>query len=204
MSILVKGCFNWIGFHIVDHLLKEGYEVKGIQTTSSKQSTHLSYFFDRHTGFSLIDDKESQHVQTALLVNESGSDVINASRTIVVSEQPDLENMKDHQIVIKQPLLFGEWMPIQDNGCYYLNEYIPFDSVKFREQAIWIHDFTKKIVTLLAKKALPQIINVERNQNGAFSGLTLDNTFHIQDNTPIDSKVEDVLDHYKRFNQYYE
>src|SRR5690625_5291106 len=203
MSILVKDCFHWIGFHIVDQLLIDGYEVKGIQTSSSKKTAHLSMFFDRHSHFSLIEDETACETDTALLINQHTTDGINASRFMMIGEHVDIEALTADQIAIQQPLLFGEWMPIYEDGCYYLNDHIPFDSPRFHEQAIYIHDFTKMIVALLKQDNLPNVINMQTVKNDSILGLTLDNTYHIQDNTPIENKLQDVLKHHKQFKHYY-
>src|SRR5699024_12111682 len=71
----------------------------------------------------------------------------------IFGEHLDIEALTADQIAIQQPLLFGKWMPIYEDGCYYLNDHIPFDSPRFHEQAIYIHDFTKMIVALLKQRS---------------------------------------------------
>lgn len=203
MSILVKDCFHWIGFHIVDQLLTDGYKVKGIQTAFSEKTAHLSMFFDRHSHFSLIEDGAACEADTALLINQHTTDGINASRIMMIDEHVDIETLTASQIAIQQPLLFGEWMPIYEGGCYYLNDHISFDSFRFRKQAIYIRDFTKVIVDLLKQNNLPNVINMQADKSDSTLGLTLDNTYHIQDNTPIENKLQDVLKHHKQFKHYY-
>src|SRR5699024_4174874 len=122
MSILVKDCFHWVGFHIVDQLLMDGYEVKGIQTSSSKKTDHLSMFFDRHSHFTLIEDVAACKTDTALLIMQHTKDSINASRMMMISDLLDIEALTADQIAIQQPLLCGIWMPIYEDGCYYLND----------------------------------------------------------------------------------
>src|SRR5699024_11371141 len=105
--------------------------------------------------------------------------------------------------VIQYPLLYDIWNDIYEDECYYLNDHIPYDSPIIHEQAIYIHVFTKMIVAFLKQTNLPNVINMQTNKNDSTLGLTLDNTYHIQDNISIENKLRDVLKHYKQFKHFY-
>lgn len=204
MTVLVQNCFHWVGFHIVNQLLEDGYTVKGIDFSTEQASDHLSMFFARHASFSLIEPNVDESFNVSIVINSPQyADNIDATHHIVIDETNRQLIEHVNSTYIKQPLLFGKWMPIRDKGVFYCNNHIAFDSEAFLENAIYINDFTKMISQLLKKRDIPTFLDVQYDKIEESPTLILDNTVYIRDNTPIERKIEEVLTHYKQFEKYY-
>src|SRR5699024_11747942 len=92
MIFLVENCFHWLGFHIINRLLDNGYQVDGMDDLDTDKKEHLSMFVGRNELFRQITSRER-------------------NTDYDISMQADarkLESEKEQAITIKLPLVFGE------------------------------------------------------------------------------------------------
>lgn len=185
MTYLVAYCNNWIGFHVVNELLDNGFAVDGM--LDEKGNEDLSMFFGRNSSFTFV--------QT------SGRKKYDAK--IIIDDHHVKWNTNKREITINTPLLFGEWMPMNEKGLYKNNENILFDSELFRSKAIYVKDFTKGLIQWLQTPYLPQTLEVRSAKEKNNKDVKLENAIYIRDNVPISNKVKLVQDHYNRNKERY-
>lgn len=192
MNILVRNCFHWIGFHIVNRFILNGNHVVGLNDHMTDRAEFLSFFLGRNSLFTLVDQTQAQY-----------------DLTVIVNDDKDRKKLllkrKGAEILttIQTPLLFGEWMKMDENGIFIANKHIPFKSDKFLTQAIHIDDFTKSLNQWIKSTHLPAHLKTQSSRDVFHKDVILDNSIYIRDNIPIERKVNDLKDHYKRFNNYY-
>ncbi|OZU90637.1 hypothetical protein CIL03_05730 [Virgibacillus indicus] len=200
MSFLVAGCNHWIGFHIVNELLEEGYTVAGILNEDGNEN--LPLYFGRNSSFSMVKADSMNNYDTAIIIDEiQSTENIQADRivkiggTIVNNEKVTL---------IKIPLLYGEWMKMNEKGMFRDKAFIPFDSDDFEEKAIYIKDFTNGLIQWLKFGKLPPHLHVISAKNNEKEGVKLENSIYLRDNRPNKEKLMPVLDHFKKFKELYD
>lgn len=202
MPILLVNCFHWIGFHIMNELLEAGYMVEGIDNMSTEQDEHLSMFVGRNSSFTLIEKENLSHYKSSIIVGSwPHSEDIQADQMLQLCES-NAKNLEEH-IIIEMPMLFGEWMPMTEDGLYHQQKFIPFNSSLFLTEAIYIRDFTSHLLQWVTYTNLSQVIKIKSERNKD-TDLKLENIIYLRDNRPIHKKVEHVVDHYKRFKDLYE
>lgn len=197
MTICVTNCMDWIGFHLINRLTESDYQVEGISDLSTKKEEEMSFMLGRNSQFSLyqheseLKDKEYTHI---ILLNSKKPDSVKAIKTYNLGK--NLDNPDVINIVV--PLLFGEWMPMDEKGIYSDKTYIQFDSDRFQDEAIYIDDFVDCFMQWLPVKDLPRRISLSRNRNLENKKDSLENQLYIRENRPIDRQVVQVIEHYKK------
>lgn len=205
VSILLINCFHWIGFHMTNQLLESGYKVDGIDQNSSHQQEQLSMFVGRNSSFSLLDKQNLNEYRYSIIVGSySHIEQIQANHTLQMTGSSDTNNQRNQAVIeIEMPLLFGEWMPMTEKGIYYRQQFIPFDSPRFLLNAVYIKDFTNSLLQWMESHHLSHVKKVKTTRSND-ADLKLENTIYLRDNRPIHKQIEHVIDHYKRFKQFYE
>lgn len=192
MSILVVNCGHWIGYHIVDDLLESDFQVDGISISPNTED--LLMFFERNSSFTLTEDPEEKQYDTSIIVGNHGEEYnINAKRIFGIQHKSD---KLSKFVSIHTPFLFGEWMPMDENGCYRNKEYISFESDWFKENAIYIKDFTKVLIQLVETTTVPRNIDLK---HGKSSGMGI----YVTKQENIENKIEQVRKHYKLYRHLY-
>ncbi len=69
MDFLIANCYDWIGFHIVNKLLENGYDVDGYDH-SSEDDHHLSMFLGRNSSFTFVKDITAKNYRTSIILDE--------------------------------------------------------------------------------------------------------------------------------------
>ncbi|MBP1969030.1 hypothetical protein J2Z83_001133 [Virgibacillus natechei] len=196
MTILVDNCNHWIGFHIVNDLLLANYTVNGI----GDENKNLSMFLGRNSSFEFVGPDVKKNYDTAISIgNQLAS--IQSDRTLIINA---IHEQKDNEVTIKAPLLFGEWMPMDEHGLYRNNERITFDSNYFKTEAIYIKDFTNGLLQWLKAEYLPSSMDVESVRNKVKKNVKLESSIYISDNRPIEENLENVLEHYHLYKSFHE
>lgn len=200
-SFFVSHCFHWIGFHIVNHLLENGYSVTGNEHALTDKQEHLAMMIGRNDLFTLLIDDTPKGKYTHVILPNENSDVpqeIDAVKTFKLSRE---EGQHDKRMVdVRTPLLFGEWMPMNENGMYVDGKYIPFDSETFQNDAVYIGDFIASLMLCLMSSHQPgklaikpkSSISAERDRQAVF----------LRERRPVDQQLRTVVAHYKRFKRF--
>lgn len=189
MLFLVENCFHWIGFHIINYLLEDGYQVHGVDEISTDKKEHLSMYVGRNESF--------QHFSALERDTDYDTSMKIDNNEIIITHQ------QNKSLRVKLPLLFGEWMPMESNGIYYKNELISFDSDVFIREGVFIEDFIKSLMQWVNSSQLPSFIDVKSIKNRRDENVRLENFIYIRNNRPTEENVKIVINHYKKFNEYY-
>ncbi|MUK90588.1 hypothetical protein GMD78_19715 [Ornithinibacillus sp. L9] len=203
MSILIANCFHWVGFHLLNELLDRGIEVAGIDALDTDRKEHLSMFIGRNSSFSFIDNSEASNYETFIIIDNSDDIPSNfTSRKIKIGFGESREE-KENIVHVHAPILYGEWMPMNEKGCLHQERFIDFDSEEFQSEAIYIGDFVKAFIQWLKVDNLPGHIEVRTKKNNEDQALKLENSIYIRDNVPKEENLKRVLAHYRRYKEFY-
>lgn len=205
MTNLVLNCFHWIGYHVVDHLLASGEQVDGIDNIDSSKKEHLSMFFARNSLFKQIQADKRSEYNTIFIIGSIPDTTIKlpAKRIIHITSKVGQTTDKS-TTTIYYPLLFGEWMPMNENGFTAHGEQILFDSEDFLREAIYVKDFVKNILLWNNKSSdLPAEIHVRSAHSKKRNEIKLENYVYIQDNGNVQDKVKLVRNHFEKYSYFY-
>jgi len=198
MQMLVYNCFHWLGYHLTDELLKQGYHVDGIQPNMSQQEQFLAMFLGRNDRFTQVDKGERNYsfIFSIDKLKEDAS-VIPEGRLIMLSSIKEAETISRKSVLsLSLPLLFGEWMPMDAEGIFYHEQYISFSSDRFNKEAVDVRLFINKILKTLHRYKYQDWQELQ--------DLLLDSLDDIRNNEPIAEKVKSLQKHYEKFQLFYQ
>ncbi len=195
MKILVLNVTNWIGYHMTDGLLNAGHEVVGVKGEEGNE--HFIDFFARNSQFHLIERPERGSFPLVICIEDADvADDVEYDRLYLINHKEKRKNA----ISIEAPCLFGEWMPMTEEDLEQMGENVTFSSEKLLSDGIYIGDFLEFFITFIEKE--PEVENIRlwpaRNQ-----GKKLEKSFLVDENIPIQEKLQQVISHYKRFKDLY-
>lgn len=195
MRILVADCSHWVGFHITNALLENGYQVVGVK--GKNKNEHLEMFFARNSNFTFTEANTKTNYDAAVIAGRDRMpEVVEAERAFVINgsqrKNPDV-------VPICIPYLFGEWMPMQEEGFYQGEEFISFASQEFREGAVDIKDAAKGLLQLLNTNKLP----VEIILNPSRKDEKLENLLFLRNNRRIERSLKSLQSHYQQYKELY-
>lgn len=204
MTICVMNCFHWIGFHIVNRLTENGYNVDGIANSSSDREEELSFMLGRNSSFTLYQSenevKDRQYSDAVLVHPERKPSPVQSLKTYNFGKAIDDPNPNFTNIDL--PMLFGEWMPMDEQGAYIDGQYIEFDSTRFRESAIYIDDFVDCFMQWMKVPDLPRSISLTKNRDQEIGEESLEKQLYIRENRPIEIQVSNLLKHYEKVKNF--
>ncbi|WBX79986.1 hypothetical protein PD280_20610 [Virgibacillus salarius] len=194
MTCLIINCNHWIGYHIVNDLLEKGWEVDGLVNEQLNDS--LSLYYGRNSNFSFYQSANKKHYDTKIHVGSMKRvEEVSADLSVVIhSVAPD--HLHANDFFIKAPLLFGEWMPMTENGMYRNQLFIPFNSTYFLTEAVYIKDFMHAFMDWLEK-------DNKKGENKENKQIKLEKSAYLRDNIPIEEKLDHVLEHYHLNKEIY-
>ena len=199
MEVLVFNVSHWIGYHIANRLLQEGYKVKGIEGEAF--NNHLIDFFLRNSNFELITRRAEITIPLAICVGEIPERVeCNYDQLIQINGK------KPHStdtIAIHIPYLFGEWMPMTKEACYIGGNRIRFSSQEFLDEGVYIKDFLELLLKLLESPPAGQVFFVRSARNQSLKGKKLEKTFLLDENIAIEKNLNQVKEHFHKFQTLY-
>lgn len=197
MTICVTNCLHWIGFHVVNRLLEDGYPVDGIANMESEREEDLFLLLGRNSLFSLYSNEDQ-------IKEKKYTDVILADgskqRSIQLKKTFNLgTNRTEPPIInVELPLLFGEWMPMDENGVYVSDQYIQFDSDQFQDNAIYIDDFVDCLMQWMKAPDLPQVISLTKDKTLQVEENQFEKQMYMRENRLIDDQITNLKKHYER------
>lgn len=187
MEVLVLNVTNWIGYHLTEHLLQQGYEVKGVKAALG--SEHLGEFFARNSNFEWISEHTEKTFQIGICALES-PDLANYELEQLFLINSDTKSF-NQATVIHAPYLFGEWMPLEVDAFYE----------QFIEEGIYIEDFLAVFTPLLQAQSRPDEICFRPARKK--EDKILEKYLPVHENSSIEEKIEQVLLHYEQFQELY-
>ncbi|ASK60809.1 hypothetical protein CFK37_00600 [Virgibacillus phasianinus] len=201
MIVCVTNCLHWIGFHLVNRFIENDVRVDGLSELTTDREEQLSFMLGRNSSFSLYHDEDELKGNTytdTVLIDAVMPGGIQSVKTYRVGA----EKTESDCINISLPFVFGEWMPMDEQGMYVNQEYIRFDDTKFQTQAIYVGDFVDCLMQWMKIPVLPKQISLTRDKNVKTGKETLEKQLYIRENRPIDEKVSEVINHYKKLKNY--
>lgn len=205
MTVVVVGCYEWIGYHLINGYLDDGEEIIGIDTIDTSKKETLSMFFGRNAAFSYYKTMEEWMDQykdlpsSIYMINENYQEefesifekVSNVDVIFLTKENRQVKLAeKDNCFTIQLPFLYGPWMPPIKNW----DNTLPEDALYITDFVDWLKqtDFTQvpDPVQLVPK----QEIQERENQEGIV---------HLTKQVTDEKGVSLLNKHMKQFPQYY-
>lgn len=205
MTILVNHCYHWLSFHLINELIDNSYTVVGMNDYENKLTDHLSMFLGRNSLFTEETSYSNFHYESAIIFGDIQDRKIKSDRVLRLYSTADSQFSSDEDNVtrIHLPLLFGNWMPMTKKGMYNDSKFVSFQSIYFKEQAIYIGDFCKLLISLLQQSQLPREVKVFSANSQNNKEKILENSVYIHDNIPIQEKLKKVINHYTKYSHFY-
>ncbi|MFC4559304.1 hypothetical protein ACFO3D_13980 [Virgibacillus kekensis] len=189
MTVLVENCFDWLGYHILEELLENDYETAGVDEITTDFKEHLSMLVGRNALFRHITEPERE--------NKYDSSIVVKSDQLIITRD-------GQQTTVELPLLFGEWMPMNEAGIYRQNNHIPFDSNFFQKNAVYVDDFVRSLLLWMKASQLPGVLEVKSATDDKEVNIKLENSVYIRNNIPINELVGLVKNHYNKYRNIYQ
>jgi hypothetical protein len=203
MAIIVYNCFHWIGYHYVNFLLEKGKVVVGVDKVDSEKKENLHMMVGRNSSFTLQNRYNPVESDTAVVIGELDREISIDVKRIIQIETTGLKNRLANAMLIKAPILFGEWMDMTEDGIRDGSKIIRFESEEFQTEAVHIRDFIKATYPLLKSTNNTTNINVSAKKILLNESVKLENSIYIRDNIPIEENMKKLLSHYRRFKELY-
>lgn len=200
MEILIMNYTDWIGFHFAEAFLDEGYMVYGIKGKDG--SENLEDFLARNSNFHVERNLEKRTDQLVICPGDSEGLVRQDAEQLILINSPNIGH-GNGILSIKSPFLYGEWMPMDEEGIYVNGEKIAFSSEIFKNEAIYIGDFITLFLQWLRKTTNLEDIRMKLGKNTDNQAIKLEKNFFVDENVTIGDKVEKVIRHYKKYQSLY-
>lgn len=196
MTILVKNCFHWVNFHIVNELLYAGYRVHGYSKAKTKNKADFLMYLGRNSSFSHLTTLANKEYKAIIVfARNAPKDHIKSKRTFWITNNKAY--CPNNIIKINVPTIFGEWMPMDEEQMYIQGKSISFQSPKFLEEAIDIKSLSLALIQWLETPYIPNEINVQ-SMRSHHKNLMLENIIYLRDNRSIYKRLNEVKNHYKK------
>lgn len=199
LEVLVINYTHWVGYHIVEALLSEGYKVYGLVEETGNEN--LADFFVRNSSFYSIEKPREEKYELIISIGSENQQILSRANRIYFINQETANDDKNY--LIQAPYLFGEWMPMDEQGFYYQEERIDFSSELFQSEGIYIDDFINLLINWLNNPPNLREIRLERKKNMGNQAVKLDKSFFVHENVPIGEKIRAVVTHYNKFHSLY-
>ncbi|MDC3413698.1 hypothetical protein NC797_17520 [Aquibacillus sp. 3ASR75-11] len=210
MTYLVTNCFDWVGFHIVNRLLHDGNEVIGIDKMDTEKKENLALFIGRNSAFR-HEEEIGNNVNDEMTAIYHISDQIERSKELASISARNNINIKfskkskpfhNDWTTIVCPILCGEWMERDDEGFYWGDEYIRFDSRRFDDEVIYIDDFISWLFQLENSNIKAREIRLHSNQMTGNGTDRASDLYLCQRKSP-DRCKRLLHEHYRNFRNLY-
>lgn len=200
MEILIMNYNDWIGFHLVEAFLNEGYTVHGVKGKDSNEN--LEDFLARNSNFHVQRKLEKKSYPLVICPGANEELVKQDAEQLILINSTHIK--QDNEVLlINIPLLYGEWMPMDEEGFYVDGKKIEFTSEIFKNEAIYVGDFIKLFLQWIRKTTDLEEIRMKLGKNKDNQAIKLEKTFFVDENVPIGDELEKVIRHYKRYQHFY-
>ncbi|QDP39781.1 hypothetical protein [Radiobacillus deserti] len=190
--IVIHNCFHWIGYHLIQKFLEEGYEVTGCDSIQSEKKENLHMFVGRNSHFEFVDTLPENRI--------ADNDVIYID---VQSNLLSIQNQQNDTHTINIPMLFGPFMDRDKDGFYEKENYISFDSETFQEEAIWIDDYMEVLWSILMDNPSSKDWVVKPFSKSVRQEEDEDNVLYIRQTEPTANRLKQLEEHYQTFANIY-
>jgi|SRR5699024_9761179 len=196
MTTVVINCFHWIGFHFVEKLLEQGVKVIGVHEKQTDQTSFLAMFFARNSSFdfSNVAPKEAERV---IVIGDTH--IIPKSKHVMqcMHGGTSVEQHIKGRLYVNMPLLFGEWMPMDQTGMYFGQRHIPYHSEEFHDDAVYVKDFVNDCLLEFNQK-------IDQQTSYPLEGLILEKGEQIRDNSTKRINIDKMQKHYLKYASFHD
>lgn len=193
---------NWFGYHFINKLLQENYQVDGLIFNTEDKFNHFSAFFARNSLFTFVEEKDLSNYTEIIRLGDSKLNLNPSRRSWHINCNLSCNNREC--IFVSTPILFGEWMPLSKRGIYHNGQEILFTSHKFMSESLYIDDFLNIFLQWLNSTLTPQSIYLKsRDQIKGNIIKSLENVVCFRDNRPKHNYINQLREHYKDHKQFY-
>lgn len=205
---LVLGCYDWIGFHLTNRLLEEGYEVTGMDLINSDKKENLAMFIGRNSYFTFLDQmddiKESTSSIDAVIQLskecKGKTDLIDTVQGNFYVLSSGGASLDEKAIGVTLPVLYGEWCPRDQYGFFHYGTYIRFDSDTFKKEAVYIEDFIEALLQIINASNVPSSIMYTSIEDDSRKE---ENFQFIRPALSQKERLNKINQHYERFSTFY-
>lgn len=196
MKILLKNS-GWLQYHLMDAFLNDGIHVDHLVKEGEEAEHDL--FFGRNSFYEKCSNIAGKEYDAAIYVGETEMDAILARRVLLINPDGIVPShsipKKLKKTVIIAPMVFGEWMPMYEDGIIYKDTKVPFDSGEFRNGAIYAEDFARAVLQWLMIPRLPDVMEAFpfRDKSGT---SRLANSVAIRENNTIEENIMKMKKHF--------
>lgn len=198
MTHLIWGCYNWVGFHLVNEFLEEGSNVIGVDHIQSKRNDILDLLIGRNANFVRYEElgdmaeADSYTSFSSIMVFSSPQQKVpwkklellsTSARYHIVPSPKERVPMEDWTTVV-MPKLFGPWMMEAE------------DTIS--EESLYIGDFIDWLKILPEKGGRSPILRV-----GVDGKSPKDLEVLLSQDTSIEQGKEILNAHKDRYPMYY-
>ncbi|MYL32244.1 hypothetical protein GLW08_05670 [Pontibacillus yanchengensis] len=199
MNYLVWGCYEGIGFHIVNALLDEGHEVVGIDKRTEKKET-LAMFIGRNSNFSyyntvedyMKEEDDNAFEEMYVVEHENHSppwkqlEHIDASSRVRILPYNQLDQGKNGWITVQVERCYGPWLST------------PLSTIK--KQDIPVEDVISPIFKVAASVVEKDVVTLGMDEGKEHEKY--DRT--ITRTKPFDETIKRAQEHQSQYPSYYE
>lgn len=202
MRLLIVNCNSWVGYHIVDALLMEGFLVDGV--IDQHEPGDLEMFFGRNSLYEEVTLQTKKEYDIGIIIDDFITELPKGVKhwiTISTIHDERIESATRTTMTSIYPsLLVGEWMKMNDKGIYRNDEFIRFESRYFKEQAIYIIDFVNALLHWIQMDTLPSYFQVFPKQEN-ISNKKVEKKIFLRKNRSIDTIIQLLKKHYELFQK---
>ncbi|MBM7571522.1 hypothetical protein [Aquibacillus albus] len=207
---VVLGAFHWIGYQIITRLLDDSYEVIGIDKMESEKKENLSMYIGRNSLFTHVSSSEEMNQlqklqQINILFEIDSSQLFNDRYSLntetVINLDKGRVKASSNTVDVDLPLLYGEWMPRNDNGVYHNGQFVAFDSEQFKNEAVYIQDFITCLIETISNYKQDRV--AIKAFDPSFDSKDAQKTICIRETKDKDERIKELNDHYKMYKNFY-
>jgi len=203
LHILIVNWTNWLGYHFINELLEADYTVHALITDPEERTNRFAQFFTRNSSFSFVDKDNLLTYSDTVVIGNFPIKSVSSKRTWHIN--CTFRENNGQCVFVFTPILYGEWMSLNEEGIFFQDNFISFASKKFHNETIYIKDFLKIFQQWLKSTLIPHKIVLCVNRK-LFNReiFMLENIVYFRDNRPKYKHIETVKKHYKKYKRLYE
>jgi hypothetical protein len=206
MKVIIENCFDWIGFHLTEKYLNEGFEVCGIDELDERKE-FLYEMVGRNASFQYCDDMEciddEMRDATIISIVQNNKDLreLNQNKEcyFILSgiDHEDINQIEqqNNSYYIYTPKLIGPWMNKQS-----YDQYSKEDNFE-----LYIDDFISWLFRLTKTKVKPNVITLQTKKNQRNSQIEKNSQglMTLIPTTSLDEGRKRVKEHILKYPLYY-
>lgn len=202
MKVFINRSNHWISYHLIDEFLLANCTVHTLTDKEKTKTNALSMFFARNSLYTELENPQDLTTYDIALIldDEALCKNISAKRKLLLTKRNIPFIKKTTTIYL--PLLFGEWMKMDEKGLFLKNKHILFTSNLFKKEALYIKIFAKVLINLLQKGNLPKEIYILSRNSTQSKQIPTQKCIHLLKDER-ERYLPEVIAHYQQHKLFY-